>query len=265
MSSLHPATISFSLEEFSKHGGITGPHKDGWGIAFYEGMDVKVIREASSAGASPYIDFINSNSFTSNITISHIRLATQGENSLQNTQPFSRELGGRMHVFAHNGDLDNIACDRFPLGCFRPIGDTDSEYAFCYLLHLMQDLWLKNSRPTLEQRFQVISVFAEQIRPLGPANFIYSDGEYLFVHGHKRTQQEKKEPQPPGLHVLHRVCRIPGHETRISGLDVDYGKKPQEVVLVASVPLTDEPWRPMNGGEILILKKGVVTGLRQQT
>jgi glutamine amidotransferase len=33
MSALQPAEVSFSLEEFSQHGGLSGPHKDGWGIA----------------------------------------------------------------------------------------------------------------------------------------------------------------------------------------------------------------------------------------
>ena len=34
MSSNMPATINYSQEEFSRHGGLTGPHKDGWGIAY---------------------------------------------------------------------------------------------------------------------------------------------------------------------------------------------------------------------------------------
>jgi predicted glutamine amidotransferase len=31
-----PSTVSLSLEEFSRHGGLRGPHKDGWGLAWYE-------------------------------------------------------------------------------------------------------------------------------------------------------------------------------------------------------------------------------------
>ena len=37
MSAHHPASITLSLNEFARHGGETGPHVDGWGIAFYEG------------------------------------------------------------------------------------------------------------------------------------------------------------------------------------------------------------------------------------
>ena len=32
----------------------------------------------------------------------------------------------------------------------------------------------------------------------------------------------------------------------------------QELVLVASVPLTDEPWESMEEGEVVALKQGVV-------
>jgi predicted glutamine amidotransferase len=258
LSSLHPATASFSLEEFSRHGGISGPHKDGWGIAFFEGHDVRVIRDTESAGKSPYLNFIRENRLTSQTIISHIRLATQGGQSLQNCQPFSRELGGRMHLFAHNGDLDGIGAGNFPPGRFRPIGDTDSEHAFCHLLAQLEKPWLANDKPSLEQRYRIISDFAGRIRPLGPANFIYSDGDYLFAHSHKRTQPGREGFHPPGLHYLQRTCAIPRPETRIAGINLDYGSRPQEVTLVASVPLSDESWQPLGGGEILVLSRGSV-------
>ena len=46
-------------------------------------------------------------------------------------EAFSRR-GGLAHVFAHNGDLDPARLRaRLPLGAYRPIGEADSEYAFC--------------------------------------------------------------------------------------------------------------------------------------
>ncbi|MEJ1382514.1 MAG: class II glutamine amidotransferase [Candidatus Sedimenticola sp. (ex Thyasira tokunagai)] len=259
MSSLEPASVSFSLDEFSLHGGVSGPHKDGWGIAFYEGMDAKIIREAGSAAASPYIDFLRDHPHTSRIAIAHIRLATQGGNDLQNSQPFSRELGGCVHLFAHNGDLDGIEQnERFSLSRFLPIGETDSEYAFCYLMGLMQPLWQDGIIPSLDDRLAVISNFAELIRPLGPANFVYSDSQYLFVHGHKRTQAVSDKIEPPGLYLLHRACSIPQKAKEITGLNMTYNTRAQEVVLVASVPLSDESWRPLDEGEILVLEQGGV-------
>ena len=45
MSSRAPATVTFSLEALSRHGGADGPHRDGWGVAFFEGGDARVLRE----------------------------------------------------------------------------------------------------------------------------------------------------------------------------------------------------------------------------
>ena len=45
---------------------------------------------------------------TTDLAISHIRHAARGSLSLANTQPFTRELAGRSHVFAHNGDLPGV-------------------------------------------------------------------------------------------------------------------------------------------------------------
>lgn len=32
--------LYFSLAKFSRHGGLTEPYKDGWGIGFYHGKDL---------------------------------------------------------------------------------------------------------------------------------------------------------------------------------------------------------------------------------
>ncbi len=46
-----PATVRFSLEEFSRHGEQTGPHRDGWGIVCSSGRDIQLIEEAIPAGS----------------------------------------------------------------------------------------------------------------------------------------------------------------------------------------------------------------------
>jgi glutamine amidotransferase len=34
MSARYSATVQMSLEEFSRHGGLSGPYKDGWGMVW---------------------------------------------------------------------------------------------------------------------------------------------------------------------------------------------------------------------------------------
>jgi predicted glutamine amidotransferase len=75
--------------------------------------------------------------------IAHIRHATQGAVSLANTQPFVRELRGRVHVFAHNGAVGALpasARGNCGGGRFQPIGETDSEVAFCQFLGRLAEL-----------------------------------------------------------------------------------------------------------------------------
>ncbi|MGB5632733.1 MAG: class II glutamine amidotransferase [Waterburya sp.] len=259
LSSLLPTRVSFSMAEFSQHGGLTGHHKDGWGIAFYAENDAQIIRETIPAFDSDYIHCLKDHNFSSNLVISHIRLATQGKIELKNTQPFSRELAGKMHVFAHNGNLKNIETNpKIKLGRYRPIGETDSEYAFCFLMSLMEDLWTSEKLPDLAARLEVISYFAAIIRNLGPANFIYSDSEILFVHGHRRTQKDNKGILPPGLFTLCRTCYPERKRTEIIGLNLDFEGKKQEVLLAASIPLTNENWIPLAEGEIQAIANGRV-------
>jgi glutamine amidotransferase len=259
LSSLLPTKVSFSMAEFSKHGGLTGPHKDGWGIAFYAENDVQIIRETIPAIYSDYIHCLKDYNFSSNLVISHIRLATQGKIHLKNTQPFCRELEGKMHVFAHNGDLKNIeTSQKIKLGRYHPLGETDSEYAFCFLMNLMEELWTSEKLPELGARLEVISYFAAIIRKFGPANFIYSDSEILFIHGHKRTQKDNRGILPPGLFTLCRTCSPETERPKIEGLNLDLGVKTQKVLLAASIPLTDENWIPLAEGEIQAIAYGNV-------
>jgi len=265
MSSLHPATATFSLHEFARHGGLTGPHRDGWGVAFYQGTDAYLTRESGAACQSANLRFLETQQMRSPLILAHIRQATLGERHLRNTQPFSRELGGRLHVFAHNGDVPNLVNHTdAPLGFYQPLGETDSEYAFCFLLHLLQSLWQAAKLPTLQARLEVVQHFAHALLPFGSANFLYSDSEYLFVHGHKRTQPLSEEIKPPGLFTLGRTClphKKPSHSMTskdIKGLELCFSQNLQRVQLVASVPLTHENWQPLEEGEILVIHQGQI-------
>lgn len=257
MSARQPAQVHFSLEEFARHGGLDGPHKDGWGIAWYEGADVRLVKEPSSASGSACLGFIQNHPFRSPLVVSHIRKATQGGLTLANSQAFVREMGGRMHVFAHNGDLDGALLRRsYTLGMYRPVGETDSEFAFCAMLARLSPHWqAPNLAPSLAKRLALVSEFAAGLRALGPANFLYADGDTLFVHGHKRTHADGI--RPPGLHLLRRACAGDPGSFVAEGLSITSAADAQEVVLAASVALTaDEPWQALGEGEIVAVRDG---------
>lgn len=261
MSSRMPASVRFSLEAFARRGGLEGPHKDGWGLAYYRDGDVQRIRDPEPAAHSACLRFLQDRPFISSAVIGHIRRATQGSHGLRNCQPFTRELGGAMHVFAHNGDLDAVRLRaRFTLGAYHPVGDTDSEYAFCALLEDLRLAWIaEGGRPPLAARLAIVADFAAAIRALGPANFIYADGDALFAHGHRRMH-DGKGPRPPGLHVLCRHCTQAAASFEAEGLSLRSAPAEQDVVLFASQPLTAEPaWQPLAEGEVIAVRGGRVT------
>lgn len=257
MSSRGPSTVTLSLKILAEHGGNTAPHKDGWGIAFYDGRDARIIKDTARASNSKWVQFVEQQGIRSTLVLSHIRLATTGEISTSNTQPFARELGGRMHVFAHNGHVPDIKSLReYQAGAFRPIGDTDSEVAFCALLERIKPLWHgHDTTPDLAARLEVVAEFARGLGQFGPANFLYCDGEVLFAHGHKR-KQANGEISPPGLYWLHRQCARKDLLAETSGVSVTSSK--QDVILVASVPLTAEAWEPLREGEVIAVSKGKI-------
>nr|WP_242469678.1 class II glutamine amidotransferase [Rhabdochromatium marinum] len=256
MSSRVPATLGLSIGHLARHGGAEGPHKDGWGLACYEGRDCLLLREPRPACESLLLGFVDVQGVRTCMAVSHLRLATFGARSLQNTQPFVRELGGRSHVFAHNGDFPQLLEPAVrPVGRFRAIGDSDSELAFCALLERLAPLWdaCTSEPPPLSERLAVIADFSRGMRALGPANFIYADADALFIHAHRRTQPDG-QLRPPGLYLLQRACWESAPELQDAGVHLQTVR--QEVALVASVPLTDELWEPLGEGDLIALRNG---------
>jgi glutamine amidotransferase len=240
-----PTDIVFSFTGFATRGGRTDTHNDGWGIAFFEGKGVRHFVDYHAAIASPVADFIKRWPLKSTNVIAHIRRATQGHIALENCHPFVRELWGRYWVFAHNGDLKNFSP---PLeGPYRPVGTTDSELAFCYLL---QELHRRfgDSQPPLTILRPAIAELTERIAKHGPFNMMLSDGSALFCHCSSS---------------LHYVVRhYPFTTAKLSDEDVsvDFSlvTTPNDrVAIIVTEPLTaNEQWTPFTPGELKVFVDG---------
>ena len=256
ISSRRSTRLSFSLEALAARSGTASLVRDGWGAAFYQGPDAALFREPAPASDSPLVRLLENQGPDTTLAISHLRHATHGALTLANTQPFVRELAGRTHVFAHNGHLPDIEqAPRFTLDRFHPVGQTDSEHAFCALMDRMVQLWRSASQPpSVDARLDLVTAFAADLQELGPANFLYADGEVLFAHGHRRIQPATGRIEPPGLFMLSRQCRDEHEALEADGISVGGGF--QDVLLLASVPLSDEPWRPLAEGETVAVSAG---------
>ncbi|MCZ8294789.1 MAG: class II glutamine amidotransferase [Hylemonella sp.] len=241
-----PTDVMFSFAGFAERGGRTDHHGDGWGIAFFEDKGLRHFVDHQSAAESPVAELIRHYPIKSRNVISHIRKATQGEVTLENCHPFVRELWGRYWVFAHNGDLKNYAPRLH--GSFRPVGHTDSERAFCWLL---QELAKSHaSVPPIAELTLTLRELVPQIAQHGTFNFLLSNGEALWAHA--------------STNLYHVVRQHPfGSATlRDEDLSVNFAEHAapgDRVAVVVTAPLTtNEVWTPFAPGELRVFVDGAL-------
>ena len=173
-----PTDVRFSFSGFAQRGGRTGDHSDGWGIAFFEGKGVRHFVDHERAVDSPVAELIRRYPIKSSNVIAHIRKATQGVVSLQNCHPFVRELWGRYWVFARNGDLKDFQPHLHR--SFQPVGDTDSERAFCWI---MQEISKSHAQlPSVAELTLTLRELTARIARHGTFNFLLSNGLALWAH-----------------------------------------------------------------------------------
>lgn len=262
LSSKRETTINLSLTVLAERGENPNMHGDGWGIAFHEGKDVRLIKDAGPAKHSQWVEFIKTREIHSHDIIAHIRKSTIGNVNYSNTHPFIRELMGRVHSFAHNGTLRGIFDDkRFHTEVNHPIGETDSELAFCVLMDRMRALWKEeNNVPSLKDRINLVRQFADDLRSLGPSNFLYSDGDTFFAHGDERHDPLTHKISWPGLHYIQIDCSTQSKDSHI-GAGFDVNTSDDKVTLFASVPLNDGDWKPLQRGELIAVCRGRILSM----
>ncbi|MFM2348079.1 MAG: hypothetical protein RL654_2832 [Pseudomonadota bacterium] len=236
-----PTDLVFSFTGFA-HRAVE--HRDGFGIAFFEGAGLRLFVDHLSATESPVAAMIRHYPIRSRHIVTHIRKATQGRVALENTHPFVRELWGRYWVFAHNGNL----VDYHPKlhANFHPVGDTDSERAFCWL---MQELAKNHARmPSIPDLTQTLAELAPQIARHGTFNFLLSQGEALWAHCTTR------------LHYVLRRHPFADAQLQDADLTVDFAEHttPQDrVAVVVTEPLTtNEAWVALAPGELAVFVDG---------
>lgn len=247
MSANVPTDICFSFTGLMQRGGGTGPHRDGWGIAFYEGKGVRTFHDPEPSVDSKIATLIRQHPIKSRVVISHIRQANVGSVCLENTHPFTRELWGYKWTYAHNGQLDKALFD-LPLKFYLPVGTTDSEYAFCWIMDQIREAF-----PTQpENHHELVALIhrcGEKLRSFGVFNMMLAESEHLFCYCTTK------------LSWLTR--RAPFGEARLLDyeLEVDFCTQTTDsdiVTVIATEPLTDnEQWHKIACGEMVTFHRGV--------
>lgn len=248
MSANVPTDIVFSFTGLVERGGVTGPHKDGWGITFYDGKGCRSFKDPKPSCESQVANLIKSYPIKSEVVISHIRQANRGEVNLENTHPFTRELWGTNWCYAHNGQLSDYE-EAITTSRFRPIGQTDSELAFCWLLDLLAQEFDEMPQDT-SLIFKFIRKHADKLKSFGVFNMLLTNGDYLIAYCSNNLSWITR--------------RAPFGKATLIDTDVviDFHKEttPNDIVtVIATRPLTNnEDWHIMKEGECVMFKLGEV-------
>jgi glutamine amidotransferase len=156
-----------------------------------------------------------------------------------------RELWGRYWIFAHNGTLENFspALDYF----YKPVGTTDSERAFCYLLEALRRRF-PQSQPPLDECFAAITRITREIAPHGRFNYLLSNGEYLIAHCTDKLCYVLRHAPFAQAHLIDEDVTV----------DFNALTRPDDkVAVIATTPLTDnEKWIEMLPGELIAFRQG---------
>jgi predicted glutamine amidotransferase len=146
-------------------------HDSGWGMAVYDrsdGCEPTIVRFPEAAYADG--EFISATKLRGRIFNVHVRRATMGDLSLENTHPFSLDC----YTLGHNGTIVHYPRLLAP-GMRQPAGDTDSEHFFNLL---MSDY--DRAEPAASLRRAVTKTVERSA--FSGVNLLFSDGERLYAY-----------------------------------------------------------------------------------
>lgn len=225
---------------------------DGWGVAFYPGPEpaATVLREHTPPGDQgeqiwPHL--------ASGVVVVHLRQAQWGPLTPANTQPFLRSHAGRDWVFAHAGTLD-VPPAVAPGSVFEPVGSTDSERVFCWLMNLIAaEKWKKIADFDLGR----LLAWLQEQDTHGGLCLTLTDGIDLLAYADAQAEGQ--------LWLWPRFPPYNGRSFGDADLTVDLfrrGMSSQRGLLVCSEPLAQvgggERWQPMAAGELIVAREGMI-------
>lgn len=242
-----PTDICFSFTGFRQRGGATDVHSDGWGIGFFEGGGVRLFVDPQPSAKSPIAELVRNYPIHSLNVIAHIRKATKGQTRLENTHPYMRELWGRYWLFAHNGHLPEFHPELD--GSFVPVGNTDSEIIFCWMLQSLRRRF-GTKEPGRKAFFDAMGELTMPLAGMGIFNYLLSNGDTLIAHC--------------STELSYIVRCAPFSEAHLKDEDVSIDFRQvtapdDKVAVIATLPLTDnEPWVNMRPGTLWQFHNGEV-------
>jgi glutamine amidotransferase len=241
-----PLSADFSIRAFALR---DVENADGWGLGWYPDRSLSVVKEALTWRESGYSKFLETyQGLSSQIYIAHVRHKTIGGLPTHaDTHPFSRECFGYEYCFAHNGTIHGfkeLESDRY-----HPVGTTDSEHVFCYLLDMMAE---RNERLVDESGWQWLHTTLQRINQNGTLNCLMSDGKRLFAYRDLKGWKGLTFRKIRFRNADERIFEDATMEVTMSGQMQSHG------YIVATCPLTKTGWHELAFGQLVVLEGGAL-------
>lgn len=171
------------LLEFFSHG---MEHPNGWGMAFFYGNAVSLEKQPEASHKSKYLRQRLQFKVEVDKMMAHIRFATRGSQSYENTHPFvMRDNSDRTWTLAHNGTI--FDCDSLNAFAHCQQGQTDSERILAYIVNRVNLKQGEGKALSKQERFELIDKIICEITPENKVNILLFDGELMYVHTNYRN------------------------------------------------------------------------------
>lgn len=230
--------------------------QNGWGFAWYPASEsgAVIVKDPVPSGDTAMTGMLRDwERFRGTTFVCHVRGAAKRVTQ-EDTHPFARSYGGRDWVLAHNGDLDPAQVRELPLGTnpvFEPVGRTDSERAFCWLLTQIRG---HGVRRLAGIGWADLHQWIAQLDEIGTINLLLTDGQDLIAYR-----------DVSGFNALWITRRIPPHATQllenpVMQLDLsDPLDENRTVVIVSTTPLSKDGWVELQPGQLVVVRRGQIT------
>ena len=238
----------------ARQGTGTDSRRSGWGFGWYPGSELagQILKNPTAGADDPAARALKDwNRFGSTLFLGHF-LGSAVHRTQGDSQPYLRNYSGRAWIIAHSGALRDDFRRELPLGDkpgFEPVGRTDTEHVFCWLLNRMQ---AAGTRSLVDYGWDKLAADLRAVNELGSLNLMITDGQSLVVY------QDREVVQP-----IYWSRRLPHQEgaplgNDVLSLDLEPHQSNRTVVIFATTPLSGDAWVRMAGGQLLVARRGQI-------
>lgn len=247
--------IDFARNAIVEH---QGRKVSGSGIAWYPADDnaaivVKDPKSFFDLGRPKVID--DKTSFSSTIFMMHLNGASWNPIP-QDTEPYVKTVGKRDWIWMHQGNLDMQKLrkknNQIDENFYEPVGNTDSELAFCIILNRIARLKIKKLS---EVGWDRIHDWFKELNELGSANFFLSDGKTLIVYrgldGVNALYKQRIKPPYQNIFL----------NNNDAGFVFDFRNEDDNLrttLAFSTLPVENEVCKEMKKGQMVVAKNGAI-------